>query len=50
VYMLLEHLSLARAELPRPLLPLKSADRQRVLDVVEPLIALEGGQKAQSLL
>ncbi|KKZ86090.1 dihydrodipicolinate synthase [Rhizobium phaseoli Ch24-10] len=50
VYMLLEHLSLARAELPRPLLPLKSADRQRVLDVVEPLIALEGGRKAQSLL
>ncbi|ANM11294.1 MULTISPECIES: dihydrodipicolinate synthase family protein [unclassified Rhizobium] len=46
VYMLVEHLLLTRAELPRPLMPLGAADRQRVLQVAEPLIALE----RQSLL
>ncbi|RFB92569.1 dihydrodipicolinate synthase family protein [Rhizobium leguminosarum bv. trifolii] len=46
VYMLVEYLLLTRAELPRPLMPLGAADRQRVLQVAEPLIALE----RQSLL
>jgi 4-hydroxy-tetrahydrodipicolinate synthase len=46
VYTLVDLLSLARAELPRPLLPLGPMDRQRVLDVAEPLTALE----RQSLL
>ncbi|OWV74150.1 dihydrodipicolinate synthase family protein [Rhizobium sp. N122] len=46
VYMLVEYLLLTRAELPRPLMPLGAADRQRVLEVAEPLIALE----RQSLL
>ncbi|NNH80797.1 dihydrodipicolinate synthase family protein [Rhizobium laguerreae] len=50
VYTLLDLLSLARAELPRPLLPLGSMDRQRVLGAVEPLIALESELKPQSLL
>lgn len=50
IYMLVEHLSLGRAELPRPLLPLGSADRQRVLDAARPLIAQETGQPHQSLL
>ncbi|SCB57416.1 4-hydroxy-tetrahydrodipicolinate synthase [Rhizobium aethiopicum] len=46
VYMLAEHLLDVRAELPRPLLPLGPADRQRVLDIARPLIVLE----RQSLL
>ena len=46
VYTLVEHLLLAQAELPRPLLPLGPTLRQRVLDVTEPLTALE----RQSLL
>jgi 4-hydroxy-tetrahydrodipicolinate synthase len=46
VYTLVEYLLLARAELPRPLLPLGPPDRRRVLDVAEPLTALE----RQSLL
>lgn len=50
IYMLVEHLSLGRAELPRPLLPLGPADRQRVLDAVRPLVAQETGQPHQSLL
>lgn len=50
VYTLIDFLSLARAELPRPLLPLGPTDRQRVLDAVEPLIALESELKRQSLL
>ncbi|MGG7578414.1 dihydrodipicolinate synthase family protein [Rhizobium sp. Nf11,1] len=41
VYMLAEHLLGVRSELPRPLLPLGPADRQRVLDAARPLIALE---------
>ncbi|EJZ18159.1 dihydrodipicolinate synthase family protein [Rhizobium sp. Pop5] len=41
IYMLVEHLSLGRAELPRPLMPLAPADRQRAIDAVRPLIALE---------
>jgi 4-hydroxy-tetrahydrodipicolinate synthase len=50
VYMLVEHLSLGRAELPRPLLPLNPVDRQRVLDAARPLIAEETGLTPQSLL
>ncbi|MGO7130996.1 dihydrodipicolinate synthase family protein [Rhizobium leguminosarum] len=50
VYTLVDLLSLAGAELPRPLLPLGPMDRQRVLDAVEPLIALESELKRQSLL
>ncbi|NEJ72267.1 dihydrodipicolinate synthase family protein [Rhizobium phaseoli] len=50
IYMLVEHLSLGRAELPRPLLPLGSADRQRVLDAARPLITQETGRQSQSLL
>ncbi|WHO75014.1 dihydrodipicolinate synthase family protein [Rhizobium sp. BT03] len=46
VYALAEHLLLAQAELPRPLLPLGPTERQRVLEVAEPLTALE----RQSLL
>ncbi|MBB2753507.1 UNVERIFIED_ORG: 4-hydroxy-tetrahydrodipicolinate synthase [Rhizobium aethiopicum] len=46
VYTLAEHLLLVQAELPRPLLPLGPTERQRVLDVAEPLAALE----RQSLL
>ncbi|MBX5164894.1 MULTISPECIES: dihydrodipicolinate synthase family protein [unclassified Rhizobium] len=41
VYTLVDVLSLAQVQLPRPLLPLGPMDRQRVLDAVEPLIALE---------
>ncbi|MBX4905949.1 MULTISPECIES: dihydrodipicolinate synthase family protein [Rhizobium] len=41
VYMLAEHLHDVRTELPRPLLPLGSADLQHVLDTARPLIALE---------
>ncbi|AHG46080.1 dihydrodipicolinate synthase [Rhizobium leguminosarum bv. trifolii CB782] len=41
VYTLVEYLLLAAAELPRPLLPLGPTERQRVLDVAEPLAALE---------
>ncbi|EJT04865.1 dihydrodipicolinate synthase family protein [Rhizobium sp. CCGE 510] len=41
VYTLVDVLSLAQVQLPRPLLPLVPMDRQRVLDAVEPLIALE---------
>ncbi|MGO8344959.1 dihydrodipicolinate synthase family protein, partial [Rhizobium ruizarguesonis] len=47
---LIDLLSLARAELPRPLLPLGPMDRQRVLEAVENLIALESEWKAYSLL
>ncbi|MGO6878249.1 dihydrodipicolinate synthase family protein [Rhizobium ruizarguesonis] len=50
IYTLIDLLSLARAELPRPLLPLGPMDRQRVLEAVEPLIALESEWKAYSLL
>ncbi|MCV9941936.1 dihydrodipicolinate synthase family protein [Rhizobium sp. WYCCWR 11279] len=50
VYTLVDFLSLARAELPRPLLPLGPTDRQRVLEAVEPPIALESELKRQSLL
>ncbi|MGO7985970.1 dihydrodipicolinate synthase family protein [Rhizobium leguminosarum] len=50
VYTLVALLSLARVELPRPILPLGPTDRQRVLEAVEPLIALESELKAQSLL
>ncbi|RUM16320.1 dihydrodipicolinate synthase family protein [Rhizobium fabae] len=50
VYMLVEHLSLGRAELPRPLLPLNPVDRQRVLDAARPLIDYETGLTHQSLL
>ncbi|MDC9810007.1 dihydrodipicolinate synthase family protein [Rhizobium binxianense] len=50
VYALVGRLSLAQAELPRPLLPLGPTDRRRVLDAVEPLIALESEWKVQSLL
>lgn len=46
IYMLAEHFLDVRAELPRPLLPLGPADRQRVLDAARPLIELE----RQSLL
>lgn len=46
VYMLAGHFPDVRAELPRPLLPLGPADRQRVLDAARPLIELE----RQSLL
>ncbi|MBX5170029.1 dihydrodipicolinate synthase family protein [Rhizobium sp. NZLR1b] len=41
VYTLVDVLSLAQVQLPRPLLPLGPMDRQRVLDAVEPLSALE---------
>ncbi|WP_184459994.1 dihydrodipicolinate synthase family protein [Rhizobium aethiopicum] len=41
VYMMAEHLLDIRAELPRPLLRLGPADRERVLDIVRPLIELE---------
>ncbi|MBY3581258.1 dihydrodipicolinate synthase family protein [Rhizobium bangladeshense] len=41
VYTLAEHLLGVRAELPRPLLPLGLAERQRVLDNAQPLIELE---------
>lgn len=41
VYMLAEHLLDVRTELPLPLLPLRPADRQRVLDIARPLIELE---------
>ncbi|MBX5193031.1 dihydrodipicolinate synthase family protein [Rhizobium sp. NZLR3b] len=41
IYTLVDVLSLAQVQLPRPLLPLGPMDRQRVLDAVEPLIALE---------
>ncbi|MGR9478040.1 dihydrodipicolinate synthase family protein [Rhizobium leguminosarum] len=50
IYTLIDLLSLAKAELPRPLLPLGPMDRQRVLEAVEPLIALESEWKAYSLL
>ncbi|TAZ22134.1 dihydrodipicolinate synthase family protein [Rhizobium ruizarguesonis] len=50
IYTLIDLLSLARAELPRPLLPLGPMDRQRVLEAVEPLIALGSEWKAYSLL
>ncbi|MGM5055891.1 dihydrodipicolinate synthase family protein [Rhizobium sp. 814_E9_N1_1] len=50
IYTLIDLLSLAKAELPRPLLPLGPMDRQRVLAAVEPLIALESEWKAYSLL
>ena len=50
VYMLVDHLSLGRAELPRPLLPLNPVDRQRVLDTARPLIDYETGLTPQSLL
>ncbi|MBY3035563.1 dihydrodipicolinate synthase family protein [Rhizobium laguerreae] len=50
VYTLVDLLSLARAELPLPLLPLRPMDRQHVLEAVEPLIALESELKRQSLL
>jgi 4-hydroxy-tetrahydrodipicolinate synthase len=50
IYTLLDLLSIARAELPRPLLPLGPTDRQWVLEAVEPLIALESELKRQSLL
>ncbi|MBX5012062.1 dihydrodipicolinate synthase family protein [Rhizobium lentis] len=46
VYMLVQHLLDVRAELPRPLLPLGPADRQRVFDAASPVIDLE----RQSLL
>ncbi|ARO24877.1 dihydrodipicolinate synthase family protein [Rhizobium sp. S9] len=46
VYMMAEHLLDVRAELPRPLLALGPADRQRVLDAARPPIELE----RQSLL
>ncbi|WP_414141420.1 dihydrodipicolinate synthase family protein [Rhizobium sp. BR 249] len=46
IYMLAGHFLDVRAELPRPLLPLGPADRQRVLDAARPLIELE----RQSLL
>ncbi|MDR9781707.1 dihydrodipicolinate synthase family protein [Rhizobium redzepovicii] len=41
VYTLVEHVLSAQSELPRPLLPLAPTERQRVLDVTEPLTALE---------
>lgn len=50
IYTLIDLFSLAKAELPRPLLPLGPMDRQRVLEAVEPLIALESEWKAYSLL
>ncbi|MGR9232762.1 dihydrodipicolinate synthase family protein [Rhizobium leguminosarum] len=50
IYTLIDLLSLAKAELPGPLLPLGPMDRQRVLEAIEPLIALESEWKAYSLL
>ncbi|MBY3588893.1 dihydrodipicolinate synthase family protein [Rhizobium bangladeshense] len=41
VYTLAEHLLGVQAELPRPLMPLGLAERQRVLDNAQPLIELE---------
>ncbi|ARM89122.1 dihydrodipicolinate synthase 2 [Rhizobium sp. CIAT894] len=50
VYAVVNRLLPIEAELPRPLLPPGPTDRRRVLDAVEPLIALENELKAQSLL